>query len=423
MTASADSFPLLSTDERDRRWDAARALMDEQEVDALLVFGDRDGAGSALWGTDHWLTNHEAGAYVIFPRNGQPIAQVWSMNPMVDHMEADARGESSWLAADQFRLGRTAEGILRTIGELHLDGAAFGVVGIERMAPFFPDGIAPWNTYQGVLDALPRASFKSVGEAYGKLRLRRSAEELDMLRKSAAIGETMCEAALETARVGATDADVLAALTSACIRGGGWAHWTILAAGHEDVSWGAPMWVYRGGGPRKILDGWVLMFELFPFYGLYETQQQLTIAVGDVHPDVDRAAKVVEGAYKVGVQALRDGVATFGELDAAMTSVITEAGGWNSTPNVHTLPHAGVGSMGPREEQAWTKSYPELTERTRNPTGGADVRLVPGMAYAVQPNCVLGRRRVNVGGTVITTADGTVEELNKLPNRLIHVDR
>lgn len=419
---SDGQFPVLSIAERDRRWNAARALMDEHEVDALLVFSDRDGAGSALWGTDHWLTNHEVGSFVLFPRNGVPISHVWSINPLVGHMESVQRGETSWLTPGQFRLGRTAEGMLATIDELKMSGARFGVVGTERMGPFFPDGIVPWRTYQGILDALPNARFTSVGEAFGRLRLVRSEEELDMLRRSAAIGELMCEAAIDATRIGATDADVLAALTSAAIRSGGWAHWSILSAGAEDISWGAPMWVHRGGGPRTIENGWLLRFELFPFYGLYETQQQICIAVGDVHPDVLRAAQIVERAYATGLEALGAGQATFGEVEAAISEVIADAGGWNSTPNIHTLPHGAIGSMGPYQPQAWTKSYPGSGERTRNPTGGADLKLEPGMIYAVQPNCVFGRRRVNIGGTVVTTT-GAVEELNTIPNKLIRVDR
>lgn len=422
MAKTPGTFPVLSLDERDRRWAAARALMDEREVDALVVFSDRDGAGSALWGTDHWLTNHEVGSIVLFPRDGTPVSHVWSINPLVGHMESVARGEQSWLSPGQFRLGRTAQALLATIEELHLSRARFGVVGIERMAPFFPDGIAPWGSYQGLVDALPHATFVSVGEAFGRLRLVRSAEEMEMLRLSAAIGEQMCEAAVEATRVGATDADVLAAVTSTAIRAGGWAHWSILSAGEEDISWGAPLWVHRGGGPRRIEEGWLLRFELFPFYGLYETQQQLCIAVGEVHLDVVRAAEVVERAYAVGVAALRQGRATFGEVESEVSAVIVEAGGWNSTPNVHTLPHGAIGSMGPLEPQDWSRAYPGADERSHNPSGGADLALEPGMVFAVQPNCVFGRRRVNIGGTVVSKTDG-VEELNALPNRMIRVDR
>ena len=85
MPTSNDDFPVLSIDERDRRWNAARALMEEQEVDALLVFSDRDGAGSPLWAVDHWLTNDQVGTYVVFPRTGVPIVHTWSPNPMLRH--------------------------------------------------------------------------------------------------------------------------------------------------------------------------------------------------------------------------------------------------------------------------------------------------------------------------------------------------
>lgn len=422
MSTNAIMAPVLSLDERDRRWTATRELMEDQDLDGLIVFGDRDGAGSALWGTDHWLTNHEVGSFVVFPREGWPIVHVWSINPLVDHMESERRGETSWVHPGQFRLGRTGESMVRTIDELGLRNASIGVVGIDRMAPFFPDGIAPWRTYQSIVEAFPKATFTSVGQQFGSLRLHRSAEELDMIRASAAIGELMCEAAIDATRVGATDADVLAALTAAAIRSGGWAHWSILSAGADDLSWGAPLWVHRGGRPRTIESGWVLRFELFPFYGLYETQQQLCIAVGDVHPDIVRGAQVVEQAYAIGLEALGKGYETFGEVEEIINSVITDAGGWNSTPNIHTLPHGAIGSMGPMEPLGWTEAYPGLADRSRNPSGGGDLALSPGMIFAVQPNCVFGRRRTNIGGTVVLTANG-VEELNTIPNRLIHVDR
>jgi Xaa-Pro aminopeptidase len=421
MTGKKD-FPTLSLAERDRRWQVARNLMDEQGVDALLVFGDRDGAGSALWATDHWLTNDRVGANVLYPRDGLPIAHVWSTNSMVDHMESSGRGEEVWLAPDQFRLGRMAGSLLKTIGELGLEEATFGVVGIDMMMPFFPDGIVPYGTYNGVLEGLPKATFKTVGAAYGAAAtLRRSEEEMRMLRRCAQVGEVMSEAAIDATRVGATDADVLAALTAACIREGCWAHWTILADGDENVSWGAPSWIYRGGPPREIKNGDILLFELMPFYGIYETQQQLAIAVGDVHPDMERAAEICEESYNAAVQALRDGAKVFGDVDQAMRKPITEAGSWSLTPNIHSLPHFGLGAFGPPEALPEMEPYPGLGAGA-HPGAGADLELHPGIVLAIQPNCVFGRRRMNIGGTVVTTDSG-VEELNDIPNRLVRVGK
>jgi Xaa-Pro aminopeptidase len=421
MSVSAIKLPRLSIDERDRRWQAARELMDEEDVDALIVFGDRAGSGTPLWAYDHWLTNYWNGSYVVFPRTGVPIAHYFAINPMVAHMESVRSGDPVWLSADQLRLGRTAEGVLKTIRDLKLEGAKFGIIGNGSMPPFFSDGMVPWGTYQPILDSLPKASFKPLEVPYGRLVATRSAEELDMLRKSAADGEKMCEAAIEATRVGAKDADVFAAASAAGIRAGSWVWTMYLVLGNDDISWGAPDWVYRGGGPREILSGDTLLLETMPFYGFYETQQKLAIAVGDVNPDVERAAAVAEKSYDVGLQALRDGVATFGEVDAAMTSVITDAGGWNSTPNVKTLPPQAIGAFGPREPQPWMEPYHEISQRGRNPSGGAELEIEPGMFITMQPSCIVGHNRVMLGGSLLTTADG-VEELNDVCNRLVRVD-
>ena len=45
---------------------------------------------------------------------------------------------------------------------------------------------------------------------------------------------------------------------------------------------------------------------------------------------------------------------------------------------------------------------------------GADMPLKEGMVFAFEPNACKGKHRVNVGGTVIVSAQGA-EELNKLP--------
>jgi hypothetical protein len=42
------------------------------------------------------------------------------------------------------------------------------------------------------------------------------------------------------------------------------------------------------------------------------------------------------------------------------------------------------------------------------------------MVFAFEPNCVIGRHRVNLGGTVLL-ADNGCRELNSIPNHLQHV--
>lgn len=46
--------------------------------------------------------------------------------------------------------------------------------------------------------------------------------------------------------------------------------------------------------------------------------------------------------------------------------------------------------------------------------------IKPGMTFAFEPNACLGRRRVNIGGTVVATERGC-EELNEICNWMVRV--
>jgi hypothetical protein len=63
---SAREVPGYSLAERDRRWRMAREVMGEVGVDALVVFGDREGVGPAPFAPDVFFTNDRPGSIVIF---------------------------------------------------------------------------------------------------------------------------------------------------------------------------------------------------------------------------------------------------------------------------------------------------------------------------------------------------------------------
>src|SRR5256885_1257119 len=85
--------PTYSLAERDRRWALARRVMDAEQVDALLIYGDREGTGPAPFAPDTYITNDRPGALVIFPRNGEPTALYGIPEMAIDHLEARRRGE------------------------------------------------------------------------------------------------------------------------------------------------------------------------------------------------------------------------------------------------------------------------------------------------------------------------------------------
>lgn len=408
-----DHYPELSLAERDRRWQAARALMEERDLDALLIVGDRDGSGPPQYNLDVYFTCERPGSVVIFPREGDPVVHVWSPNCLTDNMESVRRGDQVWVEPGQFRIGKSSAPLLETIEEMGLSRARVGVANLEPFGPLYPEGSMPWVTYERIRAALPAASFESVGTPLVDLTMIRSPEEIECMRKSAMVGEAMCHAALESARPGATEAEVYAAATAAATLEGGSSYWMIMVSGPDRLNWGPPAWLYRPQAPRRLEDGDLLLLELFPLYAGYETQQQMTVAIGDVHPDTERAAEAARACYERGMEMLRPGV-RFGDLIDAMDEPIQEAGGWSMTPNIHTLPLEAVGRAGIRGELPEMKAYPGAgLSDTRRP----DLTLEPGTVFAFEPNCVFGRRRVNIGGTVVMS-EGGCEELNQLANHL-----
>jgi hypothetical protein len=93
------------------------------------------------------------------------------------------------------------------------------------------------------------------------------------------------------------------------------------------------------------------------------------------------------------------------------------AGGWNLTPNIHTLPLQAAGEFGFAVEVEEMEHYPGVG---RAPTLRPELVLAERMCFAFEPNCVIGRHRVNLGGTVVLTDRG-YRELNSLPNQLHRV--
>jgi Xaa-Pro aminopeptidase len=421
-------WPTLSLKERDRRWRLAQELIESHDLDALLVYGERDTVGQPLYAPDAWLTNDRPGNVVVVPRGEDPYVLVQLHIAVGQHMEAVRRGDATWIAPQRMYAGpvgkhpgsgRAAEAIAAFLQDKRLDNGRIGVVGLEPAGASFPDGVIPYGTYAGLQRRCPNASFVSVGQHWHPLVMARSDEELTLIQRAAEVGEAMCQAMLDTTRPGVGEHTIYAAAMQAAFGAGGVNPWLILTVAHdgESVAWGPPAWTYRAQAPDVVRDGDVVMAELFPTYAMLESQQQLAIAVGDVHPEIARAAEAANASYKAGLAAARPGT-TFGELNTAMDKAIRAAQGWVLTPLVHSLnPHLLVGGCGLSPQLPDAPTYATLAGFT---TRGADVELQPGFSFAFQPNCAYGRRRVNIGGTVVLTEHGP-HQLNVLPNTLHRV--
>jgi Xaa-Pro dipeptidase len=412
-----DDVPTFSSAERDRRWNIGRQIMEEQDLEALIVFGSREGAFPAPFSMDTFFTNDRPGAIVVFPRNCEPIALVFAL-AVNDHMQATERKEQVWIRPENMFGGApNGHALVTVLKKLGLGQGRIGVLGLDPYPPFYFDGPMPYHTWKTVLDNFPKTAFEQVGRRFSELTAARSAEELEILKWSAGVGEKMCEAMLLATKAGVSEADIYAAILEACPRNVGFTAEILLGSGKDFVSWGPPTWNYRPHAPRVIESGDLVMAEVFSSLGMLETQHQPSVAVGKVHPDYQRAADVARASYEAGLDALQPG-RTFGEVVNAMQAPLKEAGGYNIHPLIHSInPYGMICGFG----EGLTK-LPEAKRYAlvgQVPMFGAEVEMKPGMTFSVEPSCMFGRRYVNLGGTVVVGKDKPIE-LNQIATRLMH---
>lgn len=396
MTESTSNatVPAYSLAERDRRWGLARAFMEREGLDALLVFGEHVDAGPAPFCLDTWFTNDKPGSIVVVPRDGEILAIV----PFTSDLEESARrGDALWIPLENVRVGPTSTGVVAALDELGVRGGKVGVAGLEPYGPYLPEGLVPYRLWKAVIDRCADAVFTSIGIELLWLTAVLSDEEIAVVRHSAQIGDAMAQAMLEAARPGVSESEVFAAGMAAAHTRGTVVPWMQLWSGPEPLAFGPPPWAYRPQPPRVLQEGDVINTEVFCNFGMRSTQSLATIAVGEVHPDVEYAEVVARAAYQAGVSSLRPGC-LFEEVVSAMREPVEAAGGM-----VRVLIHS-INPFGARGGGG--------------PTRRGDLVLRPGMTFVLEPRCVVGRRVVTVGGTVLVGPDSGVE-LNPYTARLL----
>lgn len=408
------SRPTLSLDERNRRWALARKLLAEHDADCLVLAGL-----SGIWQFDIYLAGEHADGLVIMPMEGEPTYLTWTPVFITRHQENQRRFGMGWI--EDWRLGTNGKGIVSALKDKGFERAKIAVVGLAGGdTPIEPDGWIPHGTWEHVTENLPDATFINVTAPFIDMMLKKSDEELALMRYSAQVGEESCQAMLDAVKRRANENEIVADITHVILRNGcDPTPGPFVHCGKENLSWATPIWRSQAQPPRDIFDGDIVQSELMINYGGIQTQQQLSIGVGKVAPVVHELADVARASYEAGLAAMRPG-GTFGEVAEAMEIPLRESECWHSTPLIHSLsPNYLLGYL--RVGMEHTPGYKKSQQIKPIPPFGGDRILEPGMALELEPNACKGGWRVNIGGAVIVTETGT-EELNDLSTRMRFVD-
>jgi Xaa-Pro dipeptidase len=376
VTAAADTlpYPRFSDAEMTRRRDALAAELEAAEADHAVVYG-ANRAGPAVGWLTRWPVTREA--LCVFTPGERDVLLVNFYNhlPNAERMatEADVR----WAGPKP---------MATAIEELDRRGARGG-----RVAVIGPLGYRPHAALAEFAMPVP------LDEAYTRLRLRKSAEELDWLRVGCGFTDDAVRAVHEGAGPGTDERELGNLAERAYVGRGGTTHIHYFGAG-VPAQWPAARALQRGD---------VFACEISASYWDYTGQLLRTFTVADDPPPLHRELHdVADAAFDALLARVRPG-ATAADLVEA-SAVIGDAGFTTRDDLVHGF----VGGYLP----------PVLGDKSRTLEEVPAFTLEEGMTIVIQPNVVTPDESAGVqtGELVAVTADGA-ERLHDYERGLLRI--
>jgi Xaa-Pro aminopeptidase len=366
------------------RIQAVRDLMKDRNLDALVVYSQRRGQIAYLSG--YRPNYHTNSAFLCLPREGDPVllikfgfdmpraqAMSWVQDIRAGHSE-DVRYLFSEFA-----------GILAERG---LSTARLGWVASDETIDEMSSTL-----YGAMCEGLPHAHLERACDLVNTLRLRKSAAEVDALRRCAAVSELASGALAKTLAPEVEDCAASAQAVSAALAAGADRCDVILSAGPPNLSLPPSHQRFKKGNPVSL--------ELTVEHEGYWIQICRTYSVGAAGVMEKRVFAASRDAYEAAASALRAGARASDVANAAL-AVVDRAGFQGCVR--YGLGH-GVGVDLPEPF-----SIDPHTSAT----------LVDGMALVIHVGIWADGASAFVGGPLIVRPDGA-EPLDHPQRELIEV--
>jgi Xaa-Pro aminopeptidase len=356
------------------RVDAARALMQREGIDALLL-----SVGADL----PYFTGYEAMplerlTMAVLPRDGDVVL-------LVPELEAPRVPACSEVFAIE-PWGETDDPVARVAG--HIGPAGVLAIGEQTWAMFL----------LALQEHLPDARFLPAAPLTRELRMRKSAAELAALAEAGAAADRVAIGLAGVPFSGRSERSLARAVESQVVAEGHDRPWdAIVASGPNAAS------PHHHAGGRTITRGDTVVVDFGGSVDGYYSDTTRTYVVGEPAAEVAEAYAVLRQAQQAAVATAGPGVPAQ-EVDRVARSVITAAG--YGEYFIHRTGH-GIGLE--------IHEHPYLVE------GNGDV-LEPGMTFSVEPGIYVPRRfGMRIEDIVAVAEDGAVR-LNESPRDLVVVE-
>jgi Xaa-Pro aminopeptidase len=377
----------------DAKLDRVRALMAEDELDALVVRAP----DNVLYLSNFWgMKGYDA---VVFPREGEPTlicleaseddaartAWTTDVRLLKGYDEADPRPPTA-------RTLDLALDAARPYGRLGLE-LSLGTQAADRMVGEPTTYARAWfDAWPDAVDATPLLA---------RARARKTEQELERMRLANEIAAAAMEHAREHLVPGMKESEA-GALWNGFVhgRGTGWEGRVELAHGFSLVWSGPGIRTFTATGDRPVQEHEPTLFEIWVCADGYWCDHTKNLCPGELTPEYERLLETLTAVYERAIAHCRPG-ASLAELDRSIREGIAEAG-YPGQPS-HPIAH-GVGARAHEPPYA-------------HQAGSG--RIEDGMVLAIEPGIYWeGGGGLRLEDNFLITASGA-EKLSPFPDGVV----
>lgn len=374
-------YPVFSDQELKRRHQAVYGLMEQEGVDALLLYGSGRYASDIYWLSD-WPSSREA--YLLMQSGKEPVIlmQLFNHFPMARVM--------SWINDVRWAGANTNSSVMELIGERGLEAKKIGL-----------GGSIGFQLYNSLREKYPNAIFVDLG---GKLRMMRtikSPEEVERIHMASKLTDQSIGALAKELKPGMREDEIPAIIEPVYLKQGGYAGIHFMSSmPMREPDFPVPSQFHSN---RKLQKGDCLITEISGAYSGYSGQIHRTFSIGEgPTPEWRKMHDAAMEAFEVLSKVIKDGATTTEAEEAA--EIIHKRGYSTYDDLVH-----GV------------NQYPPIFQtKTRKRHESRELVFRENMVIVIQPNLMTYDEKMGLqfGETLVVKKTGC-ESLNAFPREWV----
>jgi len=271
-----------------RRVAAVRRFMAERDLDALLVTF----VPNVCYMTGYQAFAADLFACMVLPAEGEPTLQV-------TEFEIPGALLSGWVQDIRAIKFTAPDSLTRELAAVLVDRGLDGKrIGIETKR----HGLSV-DTYEGLKQAVPRATFVDASDVVGHARVVKSAAELSHMRRAADMTRKGIEAAVSAVRPGATEDDIASVAYATLVKAGSeyFSCQPVVVAGHRTG------WIHTSHHGLVVRPGHTVMIEVSGFWHRYMAPIMHTVSVGEPSHAVQRLVNASNDTLELLFETVRPG--------------------------------------------------------------------------------------------------------------------